>query len=502
MLGADHEAKLGAFLDYLAQEPGRSAEMEAELTTPAGERRMVQVIGSNQLGTPAIDGTALTVRDVTERRRLEQVLRPLAFFDPLTLLARLATASARRRRIRDGCRPAVLFIDLDNFKAINGLGHEAGDQLLRTSAQRIVQGTRESDTVARLGGDEFAILMDDAGNVAAMQTVARGILASLAAPTLLEGRSLIISASIGMCLAGPGTTAESLLRHADTAMYRAKALGKGQAVVFETKMLETVRRRLQIEHDMKRALERGEFGIHYQPMVDMQTGHLLGVEALMRWRHARLGVMPPAEFIPIAEETGLIVPLTRWILSQECTDLSHARRTVHRGDGLRISVNVSGECLKHDAIVADVERALAESGLDASALVLEVTESLLLQGTREIGDRMAAIKRLGVRLALDDFGTGYSSLGYLHRFPVDKDGPFVRAAIGRRRGQQHDKASAFAKAILSLADALGLDTVAGRRDRRHALLRLDAEWARAISSAIRCRSTSSWPRKWRSVASC
>ena len=465
LLGLDNAASLTAFLDHVAATPGTSQEFEAELTTPAGERRALLVLGSNQLATATIEGLVLTVRDVTERRQLEQQLRSLAFFDPLTLLANRSLFADRVEhavgRIRDGCRPAVLFIDLDNFKAINdGLGHEAGDQLLRTSAQRIVQGTRESDTVARLGGDEFAVLLDDVASSVGVQTVAHGILDRLAAPMQVEGRALSISASIGMCLAGPGTSAEHLLRHADAAMYRAKSLGKGQAVMFESSMLDSVRRRLQIEQELGTALERREFLLHYQPVVDLKTGQLLGAEALIRWRHPRLGILPPAEFISVAEDTGLIAPMTRWVLQQATSDIARARRSLKLGDGLRVSVNVSGECLQQDQTLADVEQALAASGLDPGSLVLEVTEGLLLQSTREIGNRVAALKRLGVRIALDDFGTGYSSLAYLHRFPVDilkMDRSFVQQ-MGASDAQ--GKAAALARAILSLADALGLDAVA------------------------------------------
>ena len=466
LLGPDNAERLADFIEQVATVPGASQEFEAQLSTPAGERRAVLLLGSNQMATAAIEGVVITVRDVTERRKLEDQLKSLAFFDPLTLLANRALFADRVEhavgRIRDGCRPAVLFIDLDNFKAINdGLGHAAGDQLLRTGAQRIVQGTRASDTVARFGGDEFAVLLDDVPTVGAVQTVAHNILAKLAEPMQVEGRTFSVSASIGMCLGAPGTTTEHLLRHADAAMYRAKSLGKGQAVVFEASMLDSVRHRLQIEQELGAALERKELLLQYQPVVDLQTGHLLGAEALIRWHHPRLGMLPPLEFIAIAEETGLIGPITRWVLQQACADVADARRTLRLGDGLRVSVNLSGECLQHDQTIRDVEHALVASGLDAGSLVLEVTESLLLQSTREIGDRVAVLKRLGVRIALDDFGTGYSSLAYLHRFPVDilkMDRSFVQQMGGS--GDQQGKASALARAIISLAEALGLDAVA------------------------------------------
>ncbi len=485
MLGAENEERLRGFLESLKSDSAAPADLEVELQTPTGEQRNLQISGSDHRMSSAIAGLTLTVRDVTEHKRLEEQLRALAFYDPLTLLANRSLFADRVRhavdRIADGLTPAVLFIDLDNFKTINdGLGHGAGDKMLCACAQRIVQGTRAADTVARLGGDEFAVLIDHAAGPEAAQAVATHILKSLTAPLDIEGRELHVSASIGICLAGPHTTTEHLLRNADAAMYRAKALGKNQAVLFEAEMAKAARRRLLIEQELAAAVERGELFIHYQPIVDLKSAHLVGVEALMRWRHPTRGVVMPGEFIPISEETGQIVPMTQWILRQACFDAASLKRSIHHGEGLRLSVNISGRYLQHKGMVEDVTAALRDSGLDPDSLVLEVTESLLLQESPDLEKRLAELKALGVRLALDDFGTGYSSLAYLHRFPLDVlkiDRSFIQQLSGGAEEAASD-ANALAKAILSLAEALGLDTVAEGieiESQREALLKLGCQ---------------------------
>ncbi len=485
LFGPDNEQRLGEFLEGLKGDGVGTADLEIEVLTPAGDRRNLQVSGSDHRMSSAIAGLTLTIRDVTEHKLLEERLRALAFYDPLTLLANRSLFSDRVRhavdRIADGLTPAVLFIDLDNFKTINdGLGHGAGDKLLCACAQRIVQGTRAADTVARLGGDEFAVLIDNASGPDAAQAVANHILKSLTTPIEVEGRELHVTASIGICLGGPQTTTEHLLRNADAAMYRAKALGKGRAVMFEAEMAKAARRRLLIEQELAAAVERKELFVHYQPIVDLKSAHLVGVEALMRWRHPTRGIVMPGEFIPISEETGQIVPMTQWILRQACFDAASLKRTVHHGEGLRLSVNIAGRYLQHPGIIEDVRAALRDSGLDADSLVLEVTESLLLQESPELERRLAELKLLGIRLALDDFGTGYSSLAYLHRFPLDVlkiDRSFIQQLSGDADDKVRD-ATALARAILTLAEALGLDTVAEGieiESQREALLKLGCQ---------------------------
>ncbi|HEY6123165.1 MAG TPA: EAL domain-containing protein, partial [Steroidobacteraceae bacterium] len=390
------------------------------------------------------------------------------FHDSLTLLANRSLFSDRVhqavRHIADGMTPAVLFIDLDNFKTVNdSLGHSAGDQLLRGFAHRLVQCTRAGDTVARLGGDEFAVLIDHAPNLEAAMAVARQVLEVCRQPFDIDGRPLRIGCSVGVALADRVSNVERLLRNADAAMYSAKSHGKGHAEVFQPEMLRAARRRMRIENELATAIEQQQLEVHYQPIVDLNSRHLVGVEALMRWRHPTRGMVMPGDFIPLAEETGQIVAMTQWIIGRACADLARLQKEIAHGAGLRVSVNVSSRYLNHGNVVEDVRNGLAAQRLSPDCLILEVTESLLLENSARIEAIFQELKRIGVRLALDDFGTGYSSLAYLHRFPIDIlkiDRSFVERLAGEAEGAGGVDAVALARAILSLADALGLDTVA------------------------------------------
>ena len=360
----------------------------------------------------------------------------------------------------------MLFIDLDNFKTVNdSLGHSAGDALLRAFAHRLVQCTRAGDTVARLGGDEFAVLVEHAPDVAAALSVAQQVIDACRQPFEVDGQQLRIGASVGVALSDRVSNVERLMRNADAAMYSAKSHGKGRAEVFQPEMLRAARRRIRIENELATAIESQQLEAHYQPIVDLASRHLVGVEALMRWRHPSRGLVLPGEFIPLAEETGQIVPMTQWMLKRACADAARLQREIPRGAGVRISVNISSRYLNHGTIVADVRAVLAESGISAGCLILEVTESLLLGNSDRLAQTFSELKAIGVRLALDDFGTGYSSLAYLHRFPIDIlkiDRSFVERLV-QAEGESADgtaDAHALAKAILSLAEALGLDTVA------------------------------------------
>jgi diguanylate cyclase (GGDEF)-like protein/PAS domain S-box-containing protein len=378
------------------------------------------------------------LRDVTAQRKLEAELSHQAFHDTLT---GLSNRSLFRNRVehalecsrRSGSPPAVLFLDLDNFKAVNdGLGHSAGDELLGTIARRLRFTTRAADTCARLGGDEFAVLIEqthqgaDASSRAAH--LAARLLTALAAPCRAGGSDVVVSASVGIAVAGGDSTVDDLLRNADVAMYRAKAAGKGRYEVFEPAMQEIVRRRLSLESDLRRAVEERldpaacQFALQYQPIVALASGRVDGFEALARWHHPRLGLIPPSEFVPIAEETGMIIALGNWILTEACT---RVRRWQLDGIGgedashIGVSVNLSARQVVQPGLACDVEAALRASGLAAKHLLLEVTESLYLDASETTTARLGALKELGVRVAIDDFGTGYSSLGYLERFPVD-----------------------------------------------------------------------------------
>jgi diguanylate cyclase (GGDEF)-like protein len=446
------------------------SEQVANFSIPQSEggKRSFKMVIANLSHVESIRGITLNIRDISDATRLHDQLRTLAFHDSLTLLANRALFSDRVhqaiRHVTDGMTPAVLFIDLDNFKTVNdSLGHSAGDALLRSFAHRLVQCTRAGDTVARLGGDEFAVLIDHAPDVDAAMAVARQILDTCRQPFEIDGRPLRIGCSIGVALADRVSNVERLLRNADAAMYSAKSAGKGHAETFQPEMLRAARRRMRIENELATAIEGQQLEAHYQPIVDLSSRHLVGVEALMRWRHPTRGMVMPGDFIPLAEETGQIVPMSKWILDRACVDAARLQREIPHGAGLRVSVNVSSRYLNHGNIVEDVRNSLARHRIEPACLILEVTESLLLENSSSLERTFRELKTLGVRLALDDFGTGYSSLAYLHRFPIDIlkiDRSFVERLVSEVDGAGGVDAVALARAILSLADALGLDTVA------------------------------------------
>ena len=446
------------------------SEQTATFSIPQleGEKRSYKMVIANLCHVESIRGVTLNIRDISDATRLHDQLRTLAFHDSLTLLANRSLFSDRVhqaiRHFADGMTPAVLFIDLDNFKTVNdSLGHSAGDALLRGFAHRLVQCTRAGDTVARLGGDEFAVLIDHAPNIEAAMAVASQVLEVCRQPFDIDGRPLRIGCSVGVALADRVSNVERLLRNADAAMYSAKSHGKGHAEVFQPEMLRAARRRMRIENELATAIEQQQFEAHYQPIVDLRSRHLVGVEALMRWRHPTRGLVMPGDFIPLAEETGQIVAMTQWILNRACADLARLQREIAFGDGIRVSVNVSSRYLNHGNVVEDVRNGLATHRLKPDCLILEVTESLLLENSARLERTFQELKRIGVRLALDDFGTGYSSLAYLHRFPIDIlkiDRSFVERLAGDGERAGGVDAVALARAILSLADALHVDTVA------------------------------------------
>ena len=455
--------RLVAFLAELNSTRGRTVgPLEVVVDTPE-RRSTLECVGSNLVDDPAIAGLALNFRDVSERKALEEQLRQLAFHDPLTLLA---NRSLFRNRVehaltlahRSRQLVAVMFLDLDNFKNVNdSLGHAAGDRLLQAAAQRLVKATRPSDTVARLGGDEFAILLEGITTAGDVERIAAAITQSFNSPLLLDGNETPMSATVGVAFSQPDNDTEQLLRNADIAMYNAKAAGKGRFVVFHPRMQEQLRHRLRLEEDMHRALERNEFFLEFQPVIDLTHRELLGVEALVRWNHPEHGRVMPGVFIPIAEDSGQIVELGRLVLVAACRQVRAWSRTVAAGDGLRVAVNISGRHLQHADLVADVRRALDLSGLDPGNLVIELTESTIMHNTEVNLERFRALKALGVRVAIDDFGMGYSSLSYLHRFPIDIL-KIDRAFVSRLTAQ--DEGPALARAVVMLGETLGLETVA------------------------------------------
>ncbi|HQR23339.1 MAG TPA: EAL domain-containing protein, partial [Steroidobacteraceae bacterium] len=452
-----------AFLAELAATRGRVVG-PIELAVETGERRStLECVGSNLTDDPAIGGLALNFRDVSERKALEEQLRKLAFHDPLTLLAnrslfwnRVEHALALSQRSRQ--RVAVMFLDLDNFKNVNdSMGHDAGDRLLQAAAQRLIMSTRPSDTVARLGGDEFAILLEGIGAETDIEHIAAPITEAFNRPLLVDGRETDASASIGVACSQPGDDAEQLLRNADIAMYHAKASGKARFAVFQSHMQEQLHDRLRLEQDIDHALARDEFFLEFQPVVDLTRRELLGVEALVRWKHPHRGIVMPGAFIPIAEESDRIVELGRRVLLDACTQVRSWCQSVSAGDGLRVAVNISGRHLQQGNLVDDVRYALEVSGLDPGSLVIELTEGTVMQNTDMNLERFRALKALGVRLAIDDFGVGYSSLSYLHRFPIDIL-KIDRAFVSRLTEQ--DGGPELARAVVMLGTTLGLETVA------------------------------------------
>lgn len=411
----------------------------------------------------------------SERLGLAEELAHRAFHDPLTDLANRTlfhdrVGHALERSRRTGGRVAVLLLDLDAFKKVNDtIGHVQGDELLRTVAHRLLAATRGTDTVARLGGDEFAVLLQDIRSDEEITVVADRIAAALARPVDLAMKPVCIGASMGVATTCDASDTEELLRNADVALREAKQGRRGSHVVFSADAHAPVLVRLALEADLPGVLERNELTLMYQPMVELATGEMAGVEALLRWAHPRRGLVQPSEFIPIAEETGLIVQIGRWVLHEACRQGATWNRS-RRGEGLTISVNISAHQLAAHDLAADVASALDASGLEPRSLLLEITESVLLRDEECTLERLRQLKALGVRLAIDDFGTGYSSLGQLRRFPMDilkVDKAFIDGLAAGEKGL------ALTRAVFALGESLGLRCIAEgvEKPAQHATLR-------------------------------
>jgi diguanylate cyclase (GGDEF)-like protein len=407
-------------------------------------------------------GRVWSFRDITERVRLERELAHQAFHDSLTGLANQALFADRvrhalARATRHQTHLAVLFIDLDDFKTVNdSLGHIAGDALLMAVAERLGNCVRATDTAARLGGDEFALLLEDLHSEDEATALADRLIATINEPFLIAGREIVVGGSIGIAFDDVGTTTGQLLRNADIAMYTAKRGGKRRYAIFETEMHTAAVDRLEIQADLRRALDQRELTLQYQPIVALNSGRVVGVEALVRWRHPERGLLPPNTFIPIAEETGLICELGRQVLVEACIQARRWQQLRPQDPPLSVSVNLSPRQLQDDDLLAHLIEALTVSGLDASSLILEITEGAMLHDTEAMIDRLLKLKELGVKVALDDFGTGYSSFSYLQRLPIDVL-KIDRSFIGML---QDDKKSTLARAIVSLAHTLHMVSVA------------------------------------------
>ncbi|WP_433293887.1 putative bifunctional diguanylate cyclase/phosphodiesterase [Actinoplanes sp. CA-030573] len=437
---------------------GTTSQTETRLRRADGSWSVLEAIGTNCLDDPDLEAIVVSVRDISARKALEEQLTRQAFSDPLTGLSNRALFRDRLQHAtgRRDAHVTVLLIDLDNFKDVNdNLGHSAGDELLTTLAARLREGVRPGDTLARLGGDEFALLIDDLDD-RDPAAVAERLLHELRQPMSLAGRDIRCTASVGVA-GGRQLTGEELLRNADLAMYAAKRQGRNAYALFDPEMYASVVTEAQLRQELEAALAQEQFVVHYQPVVDLPTQRITGVEALVRWRHPERGLLAPQHFIHTAEESGLIVPLGRWVLRQACEQLARWQREAPEAPDLKMSVNLSARQFQHEGLVADVRAAIADAGVDAARITLEITESMLLQDIDSAAETLHALRRIGVRLAIDDFGTGYSSLNYLKRLPVDIL-KIDRAFVTEVATDAEDKA--LVDAVVNLGQALRLETVA------------------------------------------
>jgi diguanylate cyclase (GGDEF)-like protein/PAS domain S-box-containing protein len=462
-------------LEQVATTEGGERRFEYRVRHADGSWHVVQAIAKNLNEVESVAGVVVNYRDITEQKTLEEQLRRQAFHDDLTGLPNRALFTDRLEHAirflgRNAAPIAVLFIDLDDFKTVNdSLGHEAGDRLLVEAGKRIEQCLRSVDTVARLGGDEYAVLMEDVDPDAPAEAATR-ILAALREPVRVHRRQLTIGASIGIVTAhSPKQRVTDLLRNADLAMYSAKDHGKGRFEVFQPKLQRAATTRLRLKADLEHALDEGQFKLRYQPLIDLAKGEVVGMEALLRWHHPTRGEVLPGEFITLAEESGLILPLGRWVLQEACRQAIAWQADGLTSEPIGMSVNVSARQLEDPALADDVSAALEASGLDPELLTLEITESVLMHDTELTQQSLHRLKALGVRLVIDDFGTGYSSLSYLRRFPIDGikiDRSFIDAIDTDR--EEAD----LVGSIITLSNRLNLETVAEGVERWSQLARL------------------------------
>lgn len=448
----------------LSKEPGATEKTELRILVSNGVALHHEIFIANLCDTPSIDGFVLTVRNIEPRRQFEKRLSQQAFYDALTslpnrallndrLLQSLATAE------RNGSRIALIFIDLVGFKGVNdSLGHKAGDELLIQVANRLSACVRAADTVGRFGGDEFVMIANACTSEEAARKVARMVLAQFRAPFKINDDSISISCSVGVALSSKDVeTAELLLRNADVAMYQAKTLGSSEIVVFDPAMHSEKIARINLEADLRKALANEELRLYYQPIVEIKTGLIRGFEALVRWLHPERGIIGPSEFIPIAEQNGLIIPIGRWVLEQGCRQMARWLATDPLMSDRLLSVNLSPRQFLLPDLDHQIAEILAGTGLPPSNLKLEITETAIMRDLEDAVETLTKLKVLGIRLAIDDFGTGYSSLAYLKVLPVDTikiDRAFVRD-IGNTLAD-----GAIVSAVINLARTLQMSVTA------------------------------------------
>ena len=441
---------------------GGVIELELHFRHSDGSLRAVECVVSDLLEDQSVRGLVLTAHDVTDRRQLENRLTHQAFHDALTGLPNRALLADRvehalERAKRSGSDVALLFLDVDDFKTVNdSLGHTAGDELLIQIAERLSDGLRSADTPARLGGDEFALLLEDTHGAEGAGRVADRLLEDLERPIPLGETVVQARVSIGIVVARAGQTADELLRNADVAMYWAKQRGGHRYQLFEPQMHEAALTRLELKHDLARAFHADELELAFQPLVDLETGRIVALESLLRWTHPVRGPISPAEFVPLAEETGLINDIGNWVIQRACRETRAWQMAMPDHAKLAANVNLSARQVLQPTFRNDVMGILAETGLAPERLVLEITEGTLLEDVEGVSARLAELRGLGIRIAIDDFGTGFSSLGYLQRFPVDElkiAKEFVDEVTDPRRAR-------LVEAIVTLARSLDLGTVA------------------------------------------
>jgi diguanylate cyclase (GGDEF)-like protein len=470
--------KLGAAAERMASgDYGQRAQAKTKDETGRLARSFNAMASAVQEHAGRLTTTNEALKDeISERRKLEEQLKHQAFSDSLTGLANRARfldrlEHALLRGGRSGVPLAVLFMDIDDFKSINdSLGHAAGDRLLAKVAERLKACTRPGDTVARLGGDEFGVLIEDLSGTSDAVEVADRLIDRLKAPFDLDDRAVSTRASIGIAVSSSGEQdADELLRCADIAMYVAKGHAKGQYQVYEPGMAEAVFERVQLLGELQQAVENREFMVHYQPLVVLRTGKIVAVEALVRWQHPQRGTLLPKDFIPLAEETGLIIPIGRWVLEQACRQTRSWQTSYATEPPLSVCVNISARELQQQDFPVRVARTLRQSGLNPQSLVLELTESVLIR--EDALDALRSLKEIGVQLAVDDFGTGYSSLSYLRQFPIDIikiDKSFLNGIGGRTKERE------LARFIIELGRTLDSKIVAEGIERPIQLDRMQA----------------------------
>jgi diguanylate cyclase (GGDEF)-like protein/PAS domain S-box-containing protein len=455
--------RVEALLTKTVDGPGSTSTQDIRLRRGSRGWLRSQTAVVNLLDDPTVGGLVLTIRDVSQRRALEDQLRQIAFHDALTGLpnrARFLDGVGRAlggRRSDELC--AVLIVEIDDLKRVNSLGHSAGDQLLQAIAERLQQilGSSDSLVLARLREDEFAILAENLTGPEDAVALAERLLVAFQTSVEIEGRSIVPHANIGIATTVAGVeTSDELLRNADVAMYQGRSRGRGRYDLFSPAMHAAAVQRLELEEDLRRAVERQEFVVHYQPVVRLGDCSISGFEALLRWRHPERGLILPDDFIPLAEETGLIIPIGNWMLKEACRHVAELQRR-DGDDRLRVAVNLSSRQFTDPSFEGQIALALDDSGIDPTTLVLEITETTMMADTEDTIKRMLRLRQLGLSFAMDDFGRGYSSLSYLRQYPIQMlkiDRSFIDTLGEGAEG------TALVLAILSLASTLGVQVVA------------------------------------------